>query len=223
MIANQDLFDAIVKGDARTVGDLVERDLDKGGAPEDILQLSMIPAMGLIGEQFAANEIYVPQMLIAARAMNAGLAILEPVLVDTDYRPVARVCIGTVKGDLHDIGKNIVAMMLKGAGFDVMDLGTDCDTEVFQNAVDEGAQAICLSAMLSTTLPYMKTVVDHFEGSNSARIIIGGAPATTDFAEKIGADGYASNATEAVRIVSMALGVTTANVVGDRDPASASV
>lgn len=208
MSRNQDLFDAIVEGDGKTVASLVEEDLERGVPPGDILALSMIPAMGLIGEQFAANEIFVPQMLIAARAMNSGLSVLEPILVETDYQPVAKICIGTVKGDLHDIGKNIVAMMLKGAGFEVMDLGTDCDTAMFQKAIDEGAQAICLSAMLSTTLPYMKTVVDHFEGSNSTRIIIGGAPATTEFAEMIGADGYASNATDAVRAVSAALGIT---------------
>jgi 5-methyltetrahydrofolate--homocysteine methyltransferase len=206
MTMNQEIFDAIVKGDAKTTPELVQKDLEKGLDPSDILNLSMVPAMSHVGDQFAANEIYVPQMLIAARAMTAGLAILEPLLIETDYEPVGKVCIGTVKGDLHDIGKNIVAMMLKGAGFDVVDLGTDCDTQKFQKAVDDGAEAVCMSAMLTTTLPYMKTVVDHFKDSNAVRVFIGGAPASEEYAELIEADGYGSNATDAVKVISAVLG-----------------
>jgi 5-methyltetrahydrofolate--homocysteine methyltransferase len=211
MTLNQALFDAIVAGNAKLTPELVQTDLDSGVPAEDILKYSMVPAMTQIGEQFAVNKIYVPQMLIAARAMNAGLAVLEPILGDSGYEPVAKVAIGTVKGDLHDVGKNIVAMMLKGAGFQVMDLGTDCDADAFQKAVDDGAQAVCLSAMLTTTMPYMKTIVEHFhsQGDNTIGVIIGGAPATQKYANLIKADGYASNATDAVKIVSSALGIAS--------------
>lgn len=204
---NQVIFDAISTGDAKQTPILIQQDLDAGIAANIILTESMIPAMRHIGDLFAKNEVYVPQMLIAARAMNAGLALIEPALADTGHQPLARVCIGTVKGDLHDIGKNIVAMMLKGAGFEVMDLGTDCDAETFQKAVDEGAQAICLSALLTTTLPYMKQVIDHFRGNNQVRIIIGGAPVTQAYADEIQADGFGGNAAEAVHAVARSLGI----------------
>ena len=208
---NQALFDAIVSGNAKATPGLVQADLDSGVPPGEILSQSMVPAMSRIGDQFSVNEIYVPQMLIAARAMNAGLAVLEPILVDSGYEPVGKVAIGTVKGDLHDIGKNIVAMMLKGAGFQVMDLGTDCDADAFQKAVDDGAQAVCLSAMLTTTMPYMKTIVEHFQsnGDNAAKVIIGGAPATQEYADQINADAYASNAADAVKNLSSVLGITS--------------
>jgi 5-methyltetrahydrofolate--homocysteine methyltransferase len=211
MTLNPEIFDAIVTGNAKSTPGLVQADLDSGVPAGDILKDSMVPAMNRIGEQFAVNEIYVPQMLIAARAMNAGLAVLEPILADSGYEPVGKVAIGTVKGDLHDIGKNIVAMMLKGAGFQVMDLGTDCDADAFQKAVDDGAQAVCLSAMLTTTMPYMKTIVEHFhsKGDNAARVIIGGAPATQEYADLINADGFASNAANAVKIVSSAIGIAS--------------
>ncbi|MDK1024221.1 MAG: corrinoid protein [Gammaproteobacteria bacterium] len=204
---NQAIFEAISTGDAKQTPKLIQQDLDAGIAANIILTESMIPAMRHIGDLFARNEVYVPQMLIAARAMNAGLALIEPVLADTGHQPLARVCIGTVKGDLHDIGKNIVAMMLKGAGFEVMDLGTDCDAATFQEAVDEGAQAICLSALLTTTLPYMKQVINHFSGNNQVRIIIGGAPVTQAYADEIQADGFGGNAVEAVYAVARSLGI----------------
>lgn len=204
---NQAIFDAISTGDAKQTPILIQQDLDAGIAANIILTESMIPAMRHIGDLFAKNEVYVPQMLIAARAMNAGLALIEPALAEIGHQPLATVCIGTVKGDLHDIGKNIVAMMLKGAGFEVMDLGTDCDAETFQKAVDEGAQAICLSALLTTTLPYMKQVIDHFRGNNEVRIIIGGAPVTQAYADEIQADGFGGNAAEAVHAVARSLGI----------------
>jgi 5-methyltetrahydrofolate--homocysteine methyltransferase len=205
---NQAIFDAICKGDAKETPVLIQQELDAGTPANIVLTGSMIPAMRHIGDLFAKNEVYVPQMLIAARAMNAGLALIEPILADTGHQPLAKVCIGTVKGDLHDIGKNIVAMMLKGAGFDVMDLGTDCDAETFQKAVDEGAQAVCLSALLTTTLPYMKQIIDHFQGNNEVRIVIGGAPVTQAYADEIQADGFGSNAADAVYAVARSLGIT---------------
>ncbi len=206
-VTNSELFDAIVNGDAVTTPELVQKDLDNSIAANVILTESMIPAMRHIGDLFSRNEVYVPQMLIAARAMNAGLALLEPVLADTGHEPLGVVAIGTVKGDLHDIGKNIVAMMLKGAGFKIMDLGTDCDTQDFQEAVDMGAQVICLSALLTTTLPYMKTIVEHFKGNNEVRIVVGGAPVSEAYTQEIGADGFGANAMEAVNAVSRALGI----------------
>jgi 5-methyltetrahydrofolate--homocysteine methyltransferase len=204
---NQAIFDGISKGDAKQTPIFIQEELDAGVPANVILMESMIPAMHHVGELFARNEIYVPQMLIAARAMNAGLALIEPRLAETGHKPLAKVCIGTVKGDLHDIGKNIVAMMLKGAGFEVMDLGTDCDAEKFQQAVDEGAQAICLSALLTTTLPYMKKITEHFKGNNEVRIIIGGAPASQAYADEIQADGFANNASDAVKAVARSLGI----------------
>ena len=207
MNLNQALFDAIVKGDAKAAPDLVPEDLDNQIAADVILMESMVPAMRHIGDLFAKNEIYVPQMLISARAMNAGMALIETILAESGHKPLGVVCIGTVKGDLHDIGKNIVAMMLKGAGFEIMDLGTDCDTDDFQQAVDQGAQVICLSALLTTTLPYMKTIVDHFKGNNEVRIVIGGAPVTEAYAKQINADEFGANAADAVHAVSRALGL----------------
>ncbi len=207
MAKNQALFDAIVKGDAKITPVLVQKDLDNDIAAAVIMMESMVPAMRHIGDLFAKNEVYVPQMLIAARAMNAGLELLEPILADSGHKPLGVVCIGTVKGDLHDIGKNIVAMMLKGAGFEVMDLGTDCDAEDFQQAVDKGAQVVCLSALLTTTLPYMQTIVEHFKGNNEVRIVIGGAPVSEAYADEIEADGFGSNAAEAVYAVSRTLGL----------------
>ena len=143
------------------------------------------------------NRKVVTEIIQAARAMQAGLVLVEPLLVKSGHKAVAKVAIGTVKGDLHDIGKNLVAMMLKGAGFEVMDLGVDCDKAKFEKAVNEGAQAICLSALLTTTMPYMKEIVDHFKGSK-VKILIGGAPVTQGYADEIGAHGYSSSAGEAV-------------------------
>lgn len=207
MSLNQALFDAIVQGDAKAAPVLVQEDLDNQIAADVILMESMVPAMRHIGDLFAKNEIYVPQMLISARAMNAGMALIETILAESGHKPLGVVCIGTVKGDLHDIGKNIVAMMLKGAGFKIMDLGTDCDADDFQQAVDQGAQVICLSALLTTTLPYMKTIIDHFKGNNEVRIVIGGAPVSEAYAKEINADGFGANAADAVHAVSRVLGL----------------
>jgi 5-methyltetrahydrofolate--homocysteine methyltransferase len=163
--------------------------------------------MAEVGDRFARNEFYVPEMLIAARAMQAGLNIVEPLLADTGHEPLGKVAIGTVKGDLHDIGKNLVAMMVKGAGYEVIDLGVDCDVAKYDEAVENGAQVILLSALLTTTMPYMKEIVDHFKAKGSAvKILIGGAPVTQEYADEIGADGYSSDANQAVASVEKALG-----------------
>ncbi len=203
MARNEELFNAIIKGKRKDVTALVQADVDAGANVEEILMGSMIPAMREIGDRFSRNEVYVPEMLIAARAMQAGLDIVEPLLADTGHEPIARVAIGTVKGDLHDIGKNLVAMMLKGAGYDVTDLGVDCDVAKYEEAVANGAQVILLSALLTTTMPYMKEVTDVLKGK--VKILIGGAPVTQEYADEIGADGYANDANQAVAAVEKAL------------------
>ena len=206
MAKNEEIFNAIIKGKRKDVAALVQADIDGGVNVEDVLMESMIPAMREIGDRFTRNEVYVPEMLIAARAMQAGLDLVEPLLADTGHEPLGKVAIGTVKGDLHDIGKNLVAMMVKGAGYEVIDLGVDCDVAKFQEAVDHGVQVIMLSALLTTTIPYMKEVVDHFKAQGaSVKILIGGAPITQEYADEIGADGYSSDANQAVTAVEEAL------------------
>ncbi len=206
MARNEELFNAIIKGKRKDVTALVQADVDGGANVEEILMESMIPAMREIGDRFTRNEVYVPEMLIAARAMQSDLDIIEPLLANTGHKPLGKVAIGTVKGDLHDIGKNLVAMMVKGAGYEVVDCGVDCDIAKFEQAVDGGAQVIMLSALLTTTMPYMKEVVAHFKAKGSpVKILIGGAPITQEYADEIGADGYSSDANEAVGSVERAL------------------
>ena len=165
-----------------------------------ILDRGMIPAMREIGDKFSRNEAYVPELLIAARAMQAGLALLEPLIAASGRKSLGKVAIGTVKGDLHDIGKNLVGIMLKGAGYEVMDLGVNCDIAKYEDAVGKGAQIIGCSSLLTTTMPYMKDVVEHFKGKG-VKVIIGGAPVTQAYADEIGADGYSDDANGAVKLV----------------------
>ncbi len=204
---NQDLFNAISKGNRKIVTEIIQVAISKNEDVVALLTDTMIPAMREIGNRFSRGEIFVPEMLIAARAMQSGLVLVEPLLVKSGHKSIAKVAIGTVKGDLHDIGKNLVAMMLKGAGFEVMDLGVDCDKEKFEKAVNEGATAICLSALLTTTMPYMKEIVNHFKGSK-VKILIGGAPVTQGYADEIGANGYSSSAGEAVGVMINCLGLS---------------
>jgi methanogenic corrinoid protein MtbC1 len=203
-----ELFEAICDGDRDMVVDLVTRARDAGEDLGALLNDAMIPAMAAIGEQFSAGEVFVPEMLVAARAMQSGIDIIEPVLADTDHEPLARVCIGSVKGDLHDIGKNLVVMMLKGAGFKVEDLGVDVPDEEFARALERGNDVVCLSALLTTTKPQMISVVNHLRAvSNGARIVIGGAVITQDYADMIGADAFGEDAPGAVRAVKRVLGM----------------
>jgi 5-methyltetrahydrofolate--homocysteine methyltransferase len=201
MPRNETLFEAICKGDRNAVTELVQKALDGREQAVDLLNDSMIPAMREMGDRFSRNEVYVPDMLIAARAMQSGLDLLAPELASSGHKSVAKVCIGTVKGDLHDIGKNLVAMMLKGAGYEVIDLGVDCDVSQFQQAVDEGANAVLCSALLTTTMPYMKSVVEHFKEHPDVKVVIGGAPVTEQYAKEIGADGYGPDANQAVKVL----------------------
>jgi len=206
MARNEDLFTAVIKGKRKDVIEIIQTLIGADANIEEILMESMIPAMREIGERFTRNEVYVPEMLIAARAMQAGLDLIEPLLADTGHKPLGKVAIGTVKGDLHDIGKNLVAMMVKGAGYEVEDLGSDCDVSKYEAAVDNGAQVIMLSALLTTTMPYMKEVVNYFHSKGSAvKILIGGAPVTQEYADEIGADGYSSDANQAVAAVERVL------------------
>lgn len=206
MSKNQELYDGIMKGNRNKVLEIVQKAVADDGNVEEILNDSMIPAMREMGDRFSRNEVYVPEMLIAARAMQAGLSLIKPALAKGGHKSLGRVCIGTVKGDLHDIGKNLVAIMLKGAGYEVDDLGVNCDVEKFRASVDKGSKVILCSALLTTTMPYMKDVVSSFKNSG-AKVVIGGAPVTQDYASQIGADGYGSDANDAVKAVDLLLGV----------------
>ena len=206
MARNDALYEAVLKGKRKDVTLIVNEMVSAKTNVAEILMESMIPAMAEIGDRFSRNEAYVPEMLIAARAMQAGLDILDPLLAEAGHEPIGKVAIGTVKGDLHDIGKNLVAMMLKGAGFEVVDLGVDCDVEKYREAVENGAQCILLSALLTTTMPYMKEIVEQLKDS-SAKILIGGAPVTQAYADEIGADGYSNDANTAVQAAKDALGI----------------
>jgi 5-methyltetrahydrofolate--homocysteine methyltransferase len=196
------IADALKAGNAPKVKEMVEAALAEGVNPEDIVNNALIVGMGEIGELFKNNEVYVPEVLIAARAMYAGLNILKPLLAERDVKPMGKVVIGTVKGDLHDIGKNLVAMMLEGAGFEVTDLGIDVNPEKFVEAAksSDGGCIVAMSALLTTTMPGMKDTIEALEAAglrDRVKIIIGGAPVTQNFADEIGADGYAPDAASA--------------------------
>lgn len=194
----------VFAGKAEVVKELVKKALAEKVGVKEILDQGLIAGMGEVGRKFKANEIYVPEVLIAARAMHAGMDILEPLLVSEGIEPVGKVVIGTVKGDLHDIGKNLVAMMLKGAGFQVHDIGIDVPKEKFVDSLKEtGAKILALSALLTTTMPSMKGVLDGLKDAglrDGVRIMVGGAPVTQDYADEIGADGYAEDAASAAEL-----------------------
>ena len=208
MSINDRLFDGIVFGERDVVVEMVQQAIDNG---EDVIKLlneTMIPALREVGEQFSTGEIFVPEMLVSARAMQAGVDIIDPLLAKSGHEPVAKVCIGSVKGDLHDIGKNLVIMMLRGSGFEVDDLGVDCRIETFEDAVERGAEVVCLSALLSTTRGEMQPVVEHFKDRNEVKVVIGGAVISQEFADQIGADGFGFDASDAVRAVRESLGLS---------------
>jgi 5-methyltetrahydrofolate--homocysteine methyltransferase len=207
MGSRDSLHDAIVFGARDKVVQQVEEALASGEDVIALLNETMIPALREVGEQFSRGEVFVPEMLVSARAMQAGVDLLEPVLARSGREPVARVCIGSVKGDLHDIGKNLVVMMLKGSGFEVDDLGVDCPVEAFELAVERGASVVCLSALLSTTRAAMQPVIERFQGRNDIRVVVGGAAVSREYAERIGADEFGSDAADAVRAVRASLGL----------------
>ncbi|MFW6044540.1 MAG: corrinoid protein [Planctomycetota bacterium] len=194
------LAEAIINGDADEAKELTQEAIDEGVEAQKILDDGLTAGMDVIGKRFKANEVYVPEVLIAARAMHSGMEILEPCLAESGAEPAGVVVIGTVKGDLHDIGKNLVTMMLKGGGFKVVDIGIDVEAEKFvEQAKDAGADVVAISALLTTTMPQMKTVIDALnEAGIDAKTIIGGAPVTGEYAEEIGANSYAPDAASAV-------------------------
>ena len=199
------LSEAVVTGNLGKACELTQAALDDGLPIEEILNDGLIAAMTIVGEKFTNNEFYVPEMLIAARAMGGAMDLVGPKLVEAGVQPRGTVVLGTVKGDLHDIGKNLVGMMLKGGGFEVIDLGVDCAAEAFVDAAEEhDAQVIGMSALLTTTMIKMKDVLTALQSSPVAgkvKTLIGGAPVTQGYCDEIGADGYASDAAGAVKSV----------------------
>jgi len=198
----QEISKAVIEGQAPLVEELIKKALCEGSSPDELIRNSLITGMAVVGERFKKNEFYVPEVLIAARAMKAGLAALEPLLSEHELEPVATLIIGTVQGDLHDIGKNLVAMMFEGAGFKVIDLGIDVKPSQFVEAIETyKPEIVALSALLTTTMPAMAETVDTLKISGlreQVKVIVGGAPVTDSYASKIGADGYAHDASSAV-------------------------
>jgi 5-methyltetrahydrofolate--homocysteine methyltransferase len=194
------LADAVINGDQNTALEITKAAIEEGTAAKDILDNGLIAGMDVVGDRFKKSEIYIPEVLISARAMKMAMGVLEPELVKAGVEPVGKLLIGTVQGDLHDIGKNLVAMMLKGAGFEVIDLGVDVEPEKFVAQVKAAnAQLIGMSALLTTTMPGMeKTIKAVKEAGIPVKVMIGGAPVTQDYADRIGADGYAPDAASAV-------------------------
>lgn len=209
MAVLQDVYNSVLEGNMAGAAAGVKAALQAGVAPAEILNQGLIAAMTEVGRLFEAGEYFVPEMLIAARAMKASVAILKPKLVEADIKPLGKVAIGTVKGDLHDIGKNLVAMMLEGAGFEIIDLGTDVPAEKFVHAVKEQqANFIGLSALLTTTMPAMRTTIEALKASgcrDQVAVMIGGAPVTQHYADEIGADIFAPDGPSAARKAKEAL------------------
>jgi 5-methyltetrahydrofolate--homocysteine methyltransferase len=204
------LFEAIVNGQAKDAKAITEQALADNVDPQVIVNDYMIKAMDEVGRRFEANEFFVPELLIAARAMKGALELVKPLLAAKGTQAAGKVAIGTVKGDLHDIGKNLVASMLEGGGFDVLDLGVDVSPEKFIEAVrDKGVNVVAMSALLTTTMPSMKTTIDALSQAgvrDRVKIVVGGAPITQGYALEIGADGYGDNANSAVSVVRKLVG-----------------
>lgn len=196
-----EISENLQKGKAKVVKELVQKAIDDGMPASEVLEQGLLDGMSVVGEKFKNNEVFVPEVLIAARALNAGVELLKPLLVEQGVKAKGKICIGTVKGDLHDIGKNLVKMMMEGRGLEVVDLGTDVSAEKYvQTAIDEGCQIICCSALLTTTMPVMKEVVEACENAgirDKVKIMIGGAPVNQAFCDQIGADVYTSDAASA--------------------------
>ncbi|MCX6924771.1 MAG: corrinoid protein, partial [Verrucomicrobia bacterium] len=201
--------DSVVSGDAKTTQALTQQALADGVDPLKLVNDYMVPAMDEVGRRFEANEYFVPELLISARAMKAALELIRPILTARGDKPVGRVAIGTVKGDLHDIGKNLVGSLLEGGGFEVIDLGVNVTPEKFIATINEKqANIIAMSALLTTTMPSMKTTIDALKQAgvrDKVKVLIGGAPITQKYADEIGADGYSENAVGAVALAKKAV------------------
>jgi 5-methyltetrahydrofolate--homocysteine methyltransferase len=205
MVDKEDVLESMLAGDADAVVARTREALDAGSDPEAILMQGLIPAMGVVGEKFRNGEIYIPEVMLAARSMHAAMAVLKPLLSRSTGGAAGKVVIGTVKGDLHDIGKNLVVMMMEGAGFDVVDLGADVSAERFVEAVRSHRPAfIGLSSLLTTTMKEMRQTIlalENAELRKGVRVIVGGAPLTAKYAAEIGADGFAPDATSVVAMM----------------------
>jgi len=208
------LYDAVVNGDAKTAVAITKEALAENADPMELVTRYMIPAMNEVGRRFEAEEYFVPELLLSARAMKSAMELIRPLLAARGAQPVGRVVIGTVKGDLHDIGKNLVASMLEGGGFEVIDLGADVPPEKFVEAVQErNAQILALSALLTVTMPAMKTTIEALKAAglrDRVKVMVGGAPVTHKYAEEIGADGYGENASVAVQLARRLIGAQAA-------------
>jgi 5-methyltetrahydrofolate--homocysteine methyltransferase len=209
----KEIYENVIDGQAPEVKAKVEAALAAGVNASDILNDGMIAAMAEVGRRFEVGEFFVPEMLISARAMQAGMAVLKPRLLQAEVKSAGKVVIGTVKGDLHDIGKNLVAMMLEGAGFEIIDLGTDVSPEKFVEAAHaesgDGPVIVAMSALLTTTMPNMKTTVEALKTASvreSVKVMVGGAPVTDNYAQSIGADGYSADASRAVNTAKTLVG-----------------
>ena len=196
-----EISENLQKGKAKIVKELIKQAIDEGIPAQDILEQGLLAGMDVVGEKFKKNEVFVPEVLVAARAMNMGSELLKPLLAESGVEAIGRVCIGTVKGDLHDIGKNLVKMMMEGKGLEVVDLGTDVKPETYvKTAIDQNCQIICCSALLTTTMPVMGEVVKEAEKAgirHKVKIMVGGAPVTEEYCRKIGADKYTPDAASA--------------------------
>jgi 5-methyltetrahydrofolate--homocysteine methyltransferase len=203
------LYEAVLNGDAKSATEITQQALADGVDPLTLVNEQMVPAMDEVGRRFEANEYFVPELLISARAMKASLELIRPLLTARGDQPAGRVAIGTVKGDLHDIGKNLVASLLEGGGFEVIDLGVNVDPAKFIEAVQSGrANIVAMSALLTTTMPAMKTTIEALKQAgvrNNVKVLIGGAPITQKYADEIGADGYSENAVGAVALAKRAV------------------
>lgn len=205
------LQETIIKGDAKSSPELVQACIDNGAGAQVVVTRGLIPAMDIVGDRFRRNECYVPEVLLAARAMKMGMSLLRPLLAEDSVEALGKVVIGTAKGDLHDIGKNLVGMMLEGAGFDVFDLGTNCGAEEYvAKAREVEADVVAVSALLTTTMVEMKRVVDAIGEAGlpaGTKVMVGGAPVTQQYADEVGADGYASDAASGVVVAKKLMGL----------------
>jgi 5-methyltetrahydrofolate--homocysteine methyltransferase len=204
MDALKQLQELVIVGRRKEVTELTQQLINEGTKPDRILYDGLLPGMSVVGERFEKGEYFIPEMLLAARSLNAGLDLLRPLLTDADMRPTGKVLLGTVKGDIHDIGKNLVAVMMQGAGFHVIDAGVDVPPEKFVELIREHEPDIVgLSALLTTTMPSMEDTIEAFKSENvrdKVKVLIGGAPVTQEYANRIGADGFGRNATVAAQV-----------------------
>ena len=201
MERNIEIYNAILNGDRQAARQLVQQAVDRNDNVLELLNSSMIPPLHELGDLYSEKKVLLPDLLVGARAMRAGLDIIEPLLAKHNHKKGVKVCIGTVKGDNHDIGKSIVAMFARAAGYEVDDLGSNCDIDAFAKSVESGSRAVLCSLMLTTCLPNLKTILKYFKGSHGVQTVVGGSAMTRHLATELGADAYGANAAEAVGIL----------------------